>query len=345
MADMRSILERGVGGSTPPPDGYERMLRRRDRKRRNQRIRAGIVGLTIAIIGFVTTASVIRSGSRPADQNPSPSPPSPTETSGPKFERLASAGIPPNGSDPSLPRVGTLVASFSSETPPRGTDREPALVSAHVYEDGRVIWHCDPEPCSGLGSPGDEPDTGFVQQRLSPSGVELVRSELLATGLLGRHRGRVLLRFPRYLHIEVPGVGRAQTSPDQGLGFPPPPTKAQRQGLERTEDIFLNVGSWLPETGWADRHPRAFIPSHYCLWFYPRPPRDPSDLPPPAGRLMSGKATELTTDEARAVAAGLDAAGVSAYDRGGVAYKLDLPGVERATWMYLEVNLPHGSEC
>src|SRR4029453_8522622 len=43
MSDLRAILERGVGGATPPPDGFERMLRRRDRKRRNQRIAAGVV--------------------------------------------------------------------------------------------------------------------------------------------------------------------------------------------------------------------------------------------------------------------------------------------------------------
>ena len=41
MSDLRKILERGVGGATPPPDGFERMLRRRDRKRRNERITGG----------------------------------------------------------------------------------------------------------------------------------------------------------------------------------------------------------------------------------------------------------------------------------------------------------------
>jgi dipeptidyl aminopeptidase/acylaminoacyl peptidase len=66
MSDVRTILERGVGGTTPPPDGYERMLRRRDRKRRNQRIRAGVVGLAIALAAFAVGTHIIRSSSVPA---------------------------------------------------------------------------------------------------------------------------------------------------------------------------------------------------------------------------------------------------------------------------------------
>ena len=58
MSDVRTILERGVGGAAPPPDGFERMLRRRDRKRRNQRIAAGVVGFAVfvAAVWIVTGA-------------------------------------------------------------------------------------------------------------------------------------------------------------------------------------------------------------------------------------------------------------------------------------------------
>jgi Tol biopolymer transport system component len=58
MSDLRTILTRGVGGATPPPDGLERMLRRRDRKRRNQRITAGIVGIAV----FVVAVWIVTSG-------------------------------------------------------------------------------------------------------------------------------------------------------------------------------------------------------------------------------------------------------------------------------------------
>jgi hypothetical protein len=58
MSDLRTILERGVGGATPPPDGFERMLRRRDRKRRNQRITAGVVGIAVFVAAVWIVTSI-----------------------------------------------------------------------------------------------------------------------------------------------------------------------------------------------------------------------------------------------------------------------------------------------
>jgi hypothetical protein len=58
MADIRTLLERGYADATPPPDGLERMLRRRDRKRRNQRIAAGVVGIAL----FVAAVWIVTSG-------------------------------------------------------------------------------------------------------------------------------------------------------------------------------------------------------------------------------------------------------------------------------------------
>ena len=66
MSDVRTILERGVSGATPPPDGFERMLRRRDRKRRNERIAAGVVALAITIGIAVGGSAILRS----APENP-----------------------------------------------------------------------------------------------------------------------------------------------------------------------------------------------------------------------------------------------------------------------------------
>jgi hypothetical protein len=57
MADIRTHLERGYADATPPPDGFERLHRRRDRKRRNQRVAAGVVGIAVfvAAVWIVTT--------------------------------------------------------------------------------------------------------------------------------------------------------------------------------------------------------------------------------------------------------------------------------------------------
>jgi Tol biopolymer transport system component len=49
MSDTRKILERSVGSFAPRPGGYERVLGRRDRKRRNERIAAILVTLAITI--------------------------------------------------------------------------------------------------------------------------------------------------------------------------------------------------------------------------------------------------------------------------------------------------------
>ncbi|MGA9160498.1 MAG: hypothetical protein WB297_06490 [Actinomycetota bacterium] len=73
MSDLRTILERGVGGATPPPDGFERMLRRRDRKRRNQRIGAMTLAIILALVSFVALTRAFRTTERPADE-PKPKP-------------------------------------------------------------------------------------------------------------------------------------------------------------------------------------------------------------------------------------------------------------------------------
>jgi Tol biopolymer transport system component len=76
MNDVRALLERGYADATPPPDGFERMLRRRDRKRRNQRIAAGIVGIAVfvAAVWIVTTGGSFNRTQQPAVQ-PTPTPP------------------------------------------------------------------------------------------------------------------------------------------------------------------------------------------------------------------------------------------------------------------------------
>jgi Tol biopolymer transport system component len=61
MSETRELLER-VGDRPPfPEDAFERMLGRRDRRRRNQRIAARTVGVAIAVVMILIATSVIRS--------------------------------------------------------------------------------------------------------------------------------------------------------------------------------------------------------------------------------------------------------------------------------------------
>jgi Tol biopolymer transport system component len=73
MIDERDLLERALLGFEPQPGLTERVYRRREQKRRNQRIRAGVLGLAIAIgVGWLGV-NAIRSTPPPADR-PTPSP-------------------------------------------------------------------------------------------------------------------------------------------------------------------------------------------------------------------------------------------------------------------------------
>ena len=73
MTEYRSVLER-AGSNAPPPDQQlERILRRRDRKRRNQRIAAGVVGIAV----FVAAVWIVTSGG-PFDRAQTPAASGPT---------------------------------------------------------------------------------------------------------------------------------------------------------------------------------------------------------------------------------------------------------------------------
>jgi WD40-like Beta Propeller Repeat len=67
VTEYRSVLER-AGTSAPPPDlPLERVLQRRDRRHRDQRIRAAVLGIAIAIAVGWLGVNAIRSTPQPAD--------------------------------------------------------------------------------------------------------------------------------------------------------------------------------------------------------------------------------------------------------------------------------------
>jgi WD40-like Beta Propeller Repeat len=58
MTDYRTVLERDLARVGPAPFGFDDVARRRDRKRRNQRIAAGVVGIAV----FVAAIWIVTSG-------------------------------------------------------------------------------------------------------------------------------------------------------------------------------------------------------------------------------------------------------------------------------------------
>ena len=58
MIDEREIVRVAVERLAPPEPSYERLVRRRDRKRRNQRIAAGVVGIAVFVAAVWIVTSV-----------------------------------------------------------------------------------------------------------------------------------------------------------------------------------------------------------------------------------------------------------------------------------------------
>ena len=61
MIDERNLLERALHHFEPQPGLTERIYRRREQKRRNQRIRAGALAIVLALVSFVALARAFRS--------------------------------------------------------------------------------------------------------------------------------------------------------------------------------------------------------------------------------------------------------------------------------------------
>jgi hypothetical protein len=169
VIDQESV-ERAAERFKAPDGALERLIRRRDRKRRNQRITAGVVGIAVfvAAVWIVTNEGWF-------DRTQTPAAPGPVET-GP-------TGAPDTGSNTSysyrIPPAGTAVS-----TPVEGELIAEAYVGlagqVRVYADGRVLK-------------ADHNGGIIVERRLSPEGVELVRQVLGERLHLGYGPGAVRL--------------------------------------------------------------------------------------------------------------------------------------------------------
>ena len=230
-----------------------------------------------------------------------------------------------------------------------------------MYADGRLIR---------LGAP---PRRGFLEQRLTREGVELLRSEILSAGGFG--------------HAQPPP---GSTSLNETFG---PADIQVRKGdrlvplrwasdLKRLEARLTNPGSWLPASAWKQPKIRAYVPSRFevCAAAVvvpdldkPRqgrlvqmgPARIVALLPaaaqnvlrgrdwrtrawrltPSARRGIYGGCFAVTTNEARSLAKALDGAGPATARKGGAInlnYKFDAPGPSRQVWIGFSPSLPHG---
>src|SRR3990170_4409003 len=187
-----------------------------------------------------TTASAGTSASRRARAGTGSSP-------YPDSGRVGFIGLPPEGATPSTPKHGQLVVSLDG----RSTTEE-RRTRIYVYADGRVIW--DQEGDLPYGA--NPVTTGFLEQRLTPEGLDRLRSEIVSTGLFGHDLqllstygviwGDVRLREGDRL-IDVSWSNPDIYPQDPGTDASP----EQARALDRLAALLTHPESWLPGIAWG----------------------------------------------------------------------------------------------
>ena len=340
MIDERD-LEQAERVFAPPEGSFDRFLRRRDRKRRNRRIAAGVVGIAVFVAAIWIVTSV---GSFDRTQTPAvpggaetgPAETGPTVAPDPDAEGLN--GLPPEGATPSTPESGELVVELANQV--------------WVYADGRVI--------SRVYDYTLVPYSGLVEQHLTPEGVEFLRSNVLFTGLFEHDLELAREDNPNCcLDIRVRDgdrLVRVRLGPRYALldHRAPIATPEQVTALQSLEALLTGPSSW-PASVWTDQQIRAYVPTSYSFCSrYAEPTRVLALLPEPARDLIGagylkadgdGSATcsRMTTEEARALAGILNAE--FGYD-GGPSLGFDFEDPEMpGSSILIAMNpvLPHGA--
>lgn len=233
-------------------------------------------------------------------------------------------GLPPLGATPSTPESGELVLRWVGRSAThaqarRGYSAAP-IVRAWVYADGRIIWSEESSLSSRTIPEGaNEFTSGYLEQRLTPEGVELLRSA--AADLFDR--SRALLRavpaddpWPEALggpilivpfeHGSTWGVLEVASGDqlvrlwwgDPGRGEywgGTTATPEQLSALSRIDALLTDPESVLPSSAWAVRKIRAYVPSHYEVCIHTSPPKDAAELL----SLLPRRAADVLRDKGR----------------------------------------------
>ena len=143
----------GAGAVRPRRRRLARSLWRGGRRRKL------VVALAVSVLAAAVAATAYATGARPLPR--------------PGLRRLSSRGSDAERSErrrarPELHRNEHYL--------------ELRMTSVFVYADGRVIWVRQ----GGAPAGANKSTSGFLEQRLTPEGVELLRSKVISTGLF-RH--------------------------------------------------------------------------------------------------------------------------------------------------------------
>jgi hypothetical protein len=170
--------------------------------------------------------------------------------------------------------------------------RRRPVFKTWLYTDGRVIWSRAGDRPWQVPEGATELDSGLLEQRLTPEGVELLRSEVAR--LLDRNRA-LLVPLPADYESEPARLGRIgdvltlflvsgphgwgtvearngdhfvglhwdRWSGRAGRADGPIATPEQASDVLRLDSILTEPSSLLPASAWAVWKIRAYVPSHY----------------------------------------------------------------------------------
>ena len=349
MIDEREIVQRAVQRLVPPEPALDRLIRRRGRKRRNDRIAGGIVGVAV-VVAIVWAAAT----SGPVDLTLPPGSSAPPKPS--VAPEAGVPGLPPVGATPSAPEHAELVLHLEA------TATEGAS-SLWVFDDGRLVWWDFPQGATA------QPSTGLAEERLTPEGVEFLRSRILVSGLFKDDLELLRDDHAPFLSIVVSNGDRlvevrwawhgALLHPEDAQ----PATDEQAAALDELRTLLASPTTW-PAGVWEDQKIRPFVPFAYgiCLRGVEQPvepSRILSLLPDRAQSFLTdaeqmddaGHAGcfRVTTEDARTLVEILDRAGIQretspfSMTQPYLRYDLadpDIPG--NVLWIAFEPVLPNG---
>jgi hypothetical protein len=361
MPELRELFEMTTGHVEPGVDAWLQQEQRRRKAKRNERVATFAVvvgiGLLLAAVWVLGTRGA-DSSRRPANQprSDTPTPPSTVPTFPNGEDLVGLVGLAPEGAKPSLPTRGELVLSFGFNH----TGGDHGRFTVFVYADGRLIWQRLGDR-TGADEYSKGYSTGFLEQRLTPEGVELVRAEAISTGLFdhdlrmtsgqGLTYGTVDVRNgDRLVHVDWGDDGPKDVTREM--------TPEQASVLRWLDARLANPASWLPASAWEDQRIKAYVPSGYSVCYHGGEwqglglSQVLASLPPAAADLLLSQdktlgqapafdywCSDLTNEEARALARTLDDAGLES-DEDVFGLRYDHVGW-RKVWLEFAPLLPH----
>jgi hypothetical protein len=147
---------------------------------------AAAIGVVVTVVGLQPTGGSGSGGPSATEPQPATEPPSlaPLRTTTPSASTLGCTGragvhppgvalpdvgfigMPPTGVTPTSPSVVELVQCYALS---KDTSKPPYQGGAWLFADGRLVWF------EYLGFHGERGSTGYLEQRLTSLGVELLR--------------------------------------------------------------------------------------------------------------------------------------------------------------------------